>query len=196
MCKIPHYLTRVLSPQSIPTKSNGTMRRNINNMYICPSSTSLLCIPAVSSQRQAPTPTRGGIRKHQPFRLQSHHLLFFRCWSISFLWVSAKASPGEPSSDFFPHALPSNQSVTLITLVVLSQLPPSSACSIVWLRIRPSSSNSNMNSPQNSSSSRAAPPRNSVILSTCSPADIPRYKPLICLPLPLPHVFHRTISFS
>jgi hypothetical protein len=195
MCKIPHYLTRVFSPQFILTKSNGTMRRNINSMYICPSSTSLLCIPAVSSQRQASTPTRGGIRKHQPFRLQSHHLFFRRC-SLSFLWVSAKASPREPSSDFFPHALPSNQSVTLITLVVLSQLPPSSACSIVWLRIRPSSSNSNMKSPQNSSSSRAAPLRNSVILSTCSPADIPRYKLLICLPLLLPHVFHRTISFS
>jgi hypothetical protein len=49
-----------------------------------------------------------------------------------------------------PHARPKSQSVTLMTFGVLSQCWPSSVCSMMWLRMRPSSSNSNLNNPVNS----------------------------------------------
>lgn len=81
-----------------------------------------------------------------------------------------------------PLALPSNQSVRFTTLLALSALPPSSACSIVWVAILPSSSNSKMNKPQNSSSLLlilVGLDSHSVNLLTCSRAPIPRYKDLV-----------------
>lgn len=99
----------------------------------------------------------------------------------------ANARLGLPSSRL-PHARPSSQSVTLITFAVLSQCWPSSVCSIVWLMMRPSSSNSNMNSPVNSSWARLEPATMLVIFSTTS---------LTCpFSLDFPHVSHLTMSFS
>lgn len=93
------------------------------------------------------------------------------------------------ASSRLPHARPSSQSVTLMTLAVFSQCCPSSVCSIVWLMTRPSSSNSNRNSPVNSSVARRDPATMLVIFSTTS----------LTWPWPfsdLPHVSHLTISFS
>lgn len=67
--------------------------------------------------------------------------------------LSHQANPGTPSSALLlPVKLPSSQSVTLITLVAFSQLPPSSACSMTCFFILPSPSNSKMKRPVNSSS--------------------------------------------
>jgi hypothetical protein len=100
----------------------------------------------------------------------------------------ANARLGVPSSRR-PHARPSSQSVTLMTLAVLSQCCPSSVCSMVWLITRPSSSNSNLNRPENWSLARREPATILVIFSTTS---------LTCPPLSsdFPHVSHLTMSFS
>jgi hypothetical protein len=97
----------------------------------------------------------------------------------------ANARLGVPSSRL-PQARPSSQSVTLITLAVFSQCRPSSVCSMVWLIMRPSSSNSNRKRPVNSSF-RPVPATMLVIFSTTS---------LTCPVLDLPHVSHLTINFS
>jgi hypothetical protein len=117
---------------------------------------------------------------------------------------SHQASAGN-SSFLLPPRLPSSQSVTLTTRVILSQCPPSSVCSITCFAMRPSSSNSKMKMPQNSSSSALAskpevvPEMNFLILSTGSrvASPTPRYMP----PVPsrcfvFPQVFHFTMSFS
>ena len=53
-------------------------------------------------------------------------------------------------------ALPSNQSVSVTTGLVLSNPPASSACSIVWFAIRPSESKEKMNRPVNVSEPEAS----------------------------------------
>jgi hypothetical protein len=68
---------------------------------------------------------------------------------------SHQANAGN-SGTCLPLNMPSSQSVTLTTLVLL-QSPPCSVCSIVCFAIRPCSSNSNMNIPQNSSASLSWP---------------------------------------
>ena len=96
------------------------------------------------------------------------------------------------SSSLFPQALPSSQSVTLITLdVSLSHSFPSSACSITCLTTLPSSSNSNRNQPWNSLFLSAADRVSPVpVVSHSLNLSIPP------LPLALGHVFQRTMSFS
>lgn len=120
--------------------------------------------------------------------LPRHYRRLGRFLELFSLPQRANARLGLPSSRL-PHALPSSQSVTLITLAVLSQCWPSSVCSIVWVMMRPSSSNSNLNKPVNSSFGRRDPATMLVIFSTTS---------LTC-PFSfsdLPHVSHLTISFS
>lgn len=62
------------------------------------------------------------------------------------------ASPGPAEGSIEPLAFPSNQSVSVTNLAVRSHPFAWSACSIVWLEIRPSSSNAKMNRPENCSS--------------------------------------------
>ena len=123
------------------------------------------------------------------------------------------ASPGTSSASLpRPHfAFPSNQSVNVTILLVLSYPLLSSACSMVCVAIRPSLSKLKMNMPENSSpllreNNGASPPR-----SLLRPRLIPPFWPagallaaarlLSLLPLcPLPvffgSVFQRTTNFS
>ncbi|KAI4217802.1 MAG: hypothetical protein L6R40_008821, partial [Gallowayella cf. fulva] len=92
------------------------------------------------------------------------------------------AKPSSTSTALLPFAFPNNQSVTLTTLAILSKLPPSSACSIVCVTTLPSSSNSKMNKPQNSSDclpKLVGLDNHSVNLLTCSRGPMPRYSALV-----------------
>ena len=122
------------------------------------------------------------------------------------------ASPGIISSSLpLPHlAFPKSQSVSVTTFDVLSKPLLSSACSIVWVAIRPLESKENTNIPENSS------PLLRLKIGLSPPSSL--LKPLLIPPLPfavLPaaadefaatfvlepfpfffSVFHRTTSFS
>lgn len=99
-------------------------------------------------------------------------------------------------SFFRPLTCPKSQSVMLTTLLVRSQCLSSSACSMVWVRIRPSSSNSKMKRPQKSWSCL---PEDDCLcvpgLPGLSPLSLRLILEIVSL-RPLPSVFHRTIRLS
>lgn len=122
------------------------------------------------------------------------------------------ARPGIMSSSLpLPHlAFPSSQSVSVTILEVLSKLLLSSACSIVWVAIRPFESKEKMNIPENSSpllrlKMGLSPPSNllrPLLMPSWPSAELPATADEFAAAFGVAlfafffSVFHRTTSFS
>ena len=134
----------------------------------CPGRRSPCCVSpqdaSFSRSNLALTPC--DLLSHQPIHLKRLPTYLPHRLPFSLLTSTSKHSHTKApnSSLLFPLALPSSQSVTLTTRLARSQLPLSSACSMVCVRMRPSSSNSKMKRPQKASSLSARTPSHSVSL--------------------------------